>query len=127
MARSNPNTKQSVHLLLLKADALKLDACAPKEAEPNSLSIANTIFVLKKPDELLKWLGSEGNLIKLIKFIIAVRNKYNKLAVNYNNLDTEYDKELLTLKNQKESVIQYLKSHNADLTAENKSLRTHQG
>ena len=89
--------------------------------------MANTILALKKPDELLKWLGLEGNPTKLIKFIIAVCDEYNELAVNYNNLDAEYDKELLALKNQKKTVIQYFEDHNADLAAEIKNLCTMQG
>ena len=106
MARSNFNFSQSACLLLLEADALKLDTCAPEEAELNSLKIANTIFVLKKPDELLKWLGLENNLTKLIKFIIAVCDKYNEFAADYNNFDINRDNQLAT-KNQKKAVIQY--------------------
>ena len=127
IVRSNLNIRQSARFLLLEAGALEPDTCAPKKIEPNPLNIANTILALKKPDELLKWLGSEGNLTKLIKFIIAVCNKYNELAVNYNNLDVEHDKELLALKNQKKTVIQYFEGHNADLAAESKNLRTMQG
>ena len=61
IARSNLNTKQSARFLLLKAGAHKPDVCAPKEAELKSLKMANTILALKKPDRLLKWLGSDGN------------------------------------------------------------------
>ena len=105
MARSNFNTRCFVHLLLLEAGALKLDACAPKKTEPNLLKIANIVLALKKPEDLLVWLDSNGNLIKLIKFIVAVCDEYNKLAVNYNNLDVKHDKKLLALKNQKKAVI----------------------
>ena len=62
-------------------------ASALEKAESNPLRMVNTILALKKSDELLKQLDSGGNLTKLIKFIVAVCNEYDKLAVDYNNLD----------------------------------------
>ena len=107
MARSNLNAKRSIQLLLLEADALKPDARALKKAKPNLLELINALLILKKLDKLLKWLNSDGNPTKLIKFIVAIRNEYNKLTVDYNNFDVKNDK-LLALNNQKKAVIQYL-------------------
>ena len=106
MARSNRNTRQSTRLSLLKAGAHKSDACAPKEVEPNPLKIANMVLALKKLNNLLAWLVFDGNFTKLIKFIIAVCDKYNELAADYKNLDADRNNQLVS-KSQKEAVIQY--------------------
>ena len=53
----------------------------------------------------------------MIQFIIAVRDKYDKLCTDYNNLKTNQDK-LLALKNQKEAVIQHLQDQNAGIFVE---------
>ena len=111
---------------MLKADALKpepeTDACAPKRIKSNPLGLINALFILKKPDKLLKWLGSHGNPTKLIKFIVAVCNKYNDLAVDYNNFDAKNNK-LLASNNQNKAVIQYFQGQNANFAAENETLR----
>ena len=116
IARSNFNTRQSACLLSSKADAHK--SYAPKKTKLDPLKIADVVLAMKKPDNLLTWLDFDGNFTKLIKFIVAVCDKYNKLAVDYNNLDVKYNKlavnynnlqtnhdDQLALKNQKKTVI----------------------
>ena len=58
----------------------------PDEEEENLLAIINTLLALKKPEELIGWLGSntEENSTRLIKFIVAVRDEYDKLVADYN-------------------------------------------
>lgn len=144
MARSNPTTnapvpdapaedgqpKRAARLSLLEAGA-----CEPEvEMEPNPLGIINILLALRKPEELIDWLDSESddNYTKLVKFVIAVRDKYDELAADYNQLEVDRD-ELLASRNhdntrdkvlmQKEGVIKYLKDQVAALTAENHTLR----
>ena len=84
IARSNPNVfagnSQSKQLFLLKTDATYKHE---PEIEPNPLAIINALLDFKNPEDLLKWLDSEDhNPAKLIKFIVAVCNNYNKLAAD---------------------------------------------
>ena len=64
----------------------------------------------------------------MIKYIVAICDEYDELAIDYNNLDAKYNKfaancdNQLALKNQKKAVILYLKDHNRGLTAENETL-----
>ena len=86
MARSNSNTqpRQTSCLFLLEAGAREPEK---EEMEPYPLAIVNRLLALKKPDELLGWLGAEkNNPAKLIAFIAAVRDNYDKLAADYNTL-----------------------------------------
>ena len=97
---------------------------APEEEdETNPLGIINTLLALQEPKDLTGWLGSntEENSTKLIKFIVAVRDEYDKLVVDYNQLLASKDgdntqNEALA---EKQGVIRYLQGQVADLTAEN--------
>ena len=73
----------------------------------------------------MAWFKHQKNTTKLIKFIIAIKDEYNKLATNYNQLEMEQDK-LLTrdkLLTEKQGVIYYLRGQVADFTAENDIFR----
>ena len=103
-----------------------------RNKKTNPLGIINTLLTLLEPNELIGWLSSnaEENRTKLIKFIVAVRDKYNKLVVDYNQLQSERNDELLASKERdntreakKQRVIHYLQSQVADLTAENDTFR----
>ena len=124
MARINPNTNCTSRLSLLEGGETR----APEEEEEtNPLGIINTLLALQEPKDLIGWLGSntEENSTKLIKFIIAVRDKYDELVVDYNQLlalkdgDNTQNKALA----EKQGVIRYLQGQVADLTAENDTFR----
>ena len=61
--------------------------------------------------------SKDNNPAKLIQFIVAVCDKYDKLCNNYNSLETNWD-ELPASKNQKKAMIQYLHDQNAVIFAE---------
>ena len=122
MARSHPSTSRTSRPSLLEAEVR-----VPEEEKTNPLGIINTLLALREPKELIGWLGSntEENSTKLIRFIVAVRDEYNELATNYNQLEMERDK-LLTRDEsltEKQRVIHYLQGQVADLTAENNTFR----
>ena len=98
-----------------------------EEEETNPLGIINTLLALREPEELIGWLGSntKENSTKLIKFIVAIRDEYDELVADYNQLsalndrDNTQDKALA----EKQGVIRYLQGQVADLTAENDTFR----
>ena len=94
-----------------------------KEQKTNPLGIINTLLALQEPKDLIGWLGSnmEENSTKLIKFIVALRNKYNKLVVDYYQLLVSKDQDN-TREAENQRVIQYLQGQVADLIAENDTL-----
>ena len=116
MARINPNTNRTSRLSLLEAGTRAPDK--EEEEEVNPLGIINTLLALREPNELIGWLSlnAEENPTKLIKFIVAVRDEYDELATDYNQLK---NKSLI----EKQGVIQYLQGQVTDLTAENDTLR----
>ena len=96
MARSNPSTqpKRTARLSLLETGARRSEEEEKEEEmEPNPLSIVNTVLALKRPDQLIQWLGSEdeNNSTQLIKFIAAVQSAYDKLAADYNTMVVDRD------------------------------------
>ena len=120
MARINPNTNRTSRLSLLEAGETR----TPEEKkETNPLEIIDTLLALQEPKDLIGWLGSntEENSTKLIKFIVAVRDKYDKLVVDYNQLLASKDGDNTQNKTlaEKQGVICYLQDQVADLTAEN--------
>ena len=130
MARINPNTNCTSRLSLLEAG--ETHAPNKEEEETNPLGVINTLLALWEPKDLIGWLGSntEENSTKLIKFIVAVRDEYDKLVVDYNQLQSEWNDELLaskewdnTQETKKQGVIHYLQGQVADLTAENDTFR----
>ena len=127
MARSNPNASaggsQSKQFSLLETGTRKPEA----EMEPNPLAIINALLALKNPEDLFEWLDLEHhNLAKLIKFIIAVCDNYDKLAADCTTAEANWDsaqEEILTQKEalaKKQAVIQYLQGQLTDINAENK-------
>ena len=124
MARINPNINCTSRLSLLEAGETR----APEEEEKtNPLGIINTLLALQEPKDLIGWLGSntEENSTKLIKFIVAVRDEYDELVIDYNQLLASKDgdntqNEALA---EKQGVIRYLQGQVADLTAENDTFR----
>ena len=129
MARINPNTNRTSRLSLLEAGthAPDKEKEEKEEKEINPLGIINTLLTLQEPNELIGWLSlnAKENPTKLIKFIVAVRDEYDKLAVDYNQLlasknrDNTQNKALA----EKQGVIHYLQSLVADFTAKNDTFR----
>ena len=116
MARSHLSTNRTSRLLLLEAGVREPE----EEEETNPLGIINTLLALREPNKLIGWLGlnTEENTTKLIKFIVAVRDEYDKLVVDYNQLLASKDRDN-TREAENQGVIHYLQSQMADLTAEN--------
>ena len=134
MARINPNTNRTSRLSLLEAGETRAPNEEEKE-ETNPLGVINTLLALRELKDLIGWLGSntEENSTKLIKFIVAVRDEYDELVVDYNQLQNERNDELLASKDgdntqnkalaEKQGVIRYLQGQVADFTAENNTFR----
>ena len=119
MARINPNTNRISRLSLLEAGTRVPNE--EEEEETNPLGVINTLLALREPKDLIGWLGSntEENSTKLIKFIVAVRDEYDELVVDYNQLQNKRDN---TREVENQGVIRYLQGQVADLTAENDTL-----
>ena len=120
MARSHPSTNCTLRPLFLEARVR-----VPKEKEEtNLLGIINTLLALQEPKKLIGWLGqnTEENTTKLIKFIVAVKDEYDKLVVNYNQLLASKDQDN-TREEENQGVIRYLQGQVADLTAKNNTFR----
>ena len=99
MARINPNTNRTSRFSLLEAGETR--APNEKEEETNPLGVINTLLALREPKDLSSWLSANTeNSTKLIKFIVAVRDEYDKLVVDYNQLQNERNDELLASKDQ---------------------------
>ena len=124
MAKSSPNANCTARFLFLKVKVRVLD----KKRNKPVWSYQHPIGSLRAK-KLIDWLdfNAEKNSTRLIKFIVAVRDKYNKLAANYNQLNIKQNKVVanynqLDIKQNKrladkQKVIHYLQGQVADLTA----------
>lgn len=126
-AKENCQPKCTVRFLLLETSFCKF---VEGKQLTNPLQIVNILFTFQKPEKLIQWLDSntEDNYTKIINFVTAVQDEYNKLAADYNTLKVNWVNNPEEILKQKETfveqhrVVQFLQDQNTDFTQENDTL-----